>query len=293
MAIKINNNTVIDDGRQLNVIGVSTISNVKITTVGTGATVGSADVGIVTYYGDGSQLTGIAAGGGGSGDFNIGLTEIVSTRLDAIGKYVLTLPSTAGKQYIIHSILASNIAIGNTDVNVIGAFDFNGGERSYFAYNIPIPTGTSVELLKQPQILNPSDIIVMRSTDYDRVGTDTGVEVYITYEEKTSSDYFGIGLGIIGIGDTSPVTLYTSTTYPSVIQSIRVTNKTDTGSYPISVTVTSGVTTTYLIDNLIVPKYASVEIIEKPKAISIDDKIDIIVDQVETIDVQISGIKVV
>lgn len=63
MAIKINNVTAIDDSRQLNVVGVSTIANVKITTIGVGATVGPSGVGIVTYYGDGSQLSGISAGG--------------------------------------------------------------------------------------------------------------------------------------------------------------------------------------------------------------------------------------
>ena len=51
------------------------VNNLKITAVGTGATVGSA--GIVTYYGDGSNITGIstlnivnysAGGGGGGGD---------------------------------------------------------------------------------------------------------------------------------------------------------------------------------------------------------------------------------
>ncbi len=69
MAIKINNVTAIDDSRQLNIVGISSVSNVKITTVGTGATVGSADaVGIVTYYGDGSQLTGI---GGGAGSISV------------------------------------------------------------------------------------------------------------------------------------------------------------------------------------------------------------------------------
>ena len=38
------------------------VNNLKITPVGSGATVGSA--GIVTYYGDGSQLSGISGGGG-------------------------------------------------------------------------------------------------------------------------------------------------------------------------------------------------------------------------------------
>lgn len=271
MAIQISGTTVIDNSRNVqNVIGVG-------------------NTGTSVFYGDGSKLTGIAAGGG---DFNVGITSITSATLVGIGSTVLTLPSTAGKQYIIRSINASNVAVGNTEVNVIGAFDFNGGERSYFAYNVPIPTGTAVELLRQPQVLNPSDKIVMRGTDYNRVGSDSAVQVYISYEVKTSSNYFGVGFGTVGIATTSAIGVYTSTTYQSVVQSIRLANRTDTGGYPVSVTVTSGVNTTYLIENLIVPKYGSVEILDTPKGLNINDIIKVSVSQLSTIDVQVSGIKV-
>ena len=248
--------------------------------------------GVVTasaYYGDGSNLSGVSAAGY---QFNVGITSIISTQLTGVGSNVLTLPSTAGKRYIIHSINASNVAAGNTDVNVIGAFDISGGERSYFAYNIPVPTGTSIELLKQPQVLNPSDVIVMRGTDYNRDGSDDVVQVYISYEVKNDTNYFGVGVGTVGIAVTDPTTIYTSTSNPSVIQSIRLVNRTDTGGYPVSISITSGVTTTYLIDDLIVPKYASVEILDTPKALTTNDTIQVIVDQTETIDVQVSGIKV-
>lgn len=248
--------------------------------------------GVVTasaYYGDGSNLSGVSAAGY---QFNVGITSIISTQLTGIGSTVLTLPSTDGKRYIIHSINVSNVAAGNTDVNVIGAFDISGGERSYFAYNIPVLTGTSIELLNQPQVLNPSDAIVMRGTDYNRDGSDDAVQVYISYEVKNDTNYFGVGVGTVGIALTDPTTIYTSTTYPSVIQSIRLVNRTDSGGYPVSVTVTSGVTTIYLIDDLIIPKYGSVEILNNPKALSTNGTIQVIVDQTETIDVQLSGIKV-
>ena len=204
----------------------------------------------------------------------------------------MELPATAGKQYLIYSIHASNVATGNTEVNVIGSFDYNGGERSYFGYNIPIPTGTAVELLKQPHVLNPSDKIVMRSTDYSRAGADDIVQVYITYEEKTSTDYIGVGLGTVGIAVTTPVAIHTATTYPSIIQSINLANRTDAGGYPVSVRVTSGLVTTYLVDNLIIPKYAAVELLDEPKRMNINDVLEIEVDQTSTIDVQVSGKKV-
>ena len=47
-------------GTSLSITGISTIANFRITNVGTGATVGG--VGVLTYYGDGSQLTGLIAG---------------------------------------------------------------------------------------------------------------------------------------------------------------------------------------------------------------------------------------
>ena len=271
MAIQIGGTTVIDNSR--NVVNV----------IGVGST------GITTYFGDGSKLTGIVAGGSGDGAaFNTGITSSISATLTGIGATILTIPATAGREYIVYSIHASNVGL-NTEVNVIGAFDFAGRERSYFAYNIPIPPGMAVELLNQPQILNPSDSIVMRSTDFDRVGVDSSVAVFVTYQEKVTTDYFGIGYGPVAINTTAPVGIYTATGNAAVLESIRLTNDTDLGGYPITVTVTSGVTTRSLVEDLIVPKYASVEILETPKRLNVNDVLRVQVEQLSTIDVQISG----
>jgi hypothetical protein len=265
---------------QLNVSGVSTLGGVAIY-----SGIVTASSGIITYYGDGGKLLNRSA----DAVFNNQLTNNLNVTLVGIGSTVLTLPSTAGKEYILYSINCSNVSTGNTEVNVIGSFDFNGGERSYFAYNVPIPTGTSIELLKQPQVLNPSDRIVMRSTNYNRTGADGIIEAYITYQEKTDTSYIGVGLGAVGLAVTDPITIYTSTSYPSVVQSIRMTNRTDSGAYPISVTITNGVTTTRLVDNLIVPKYATVELLDNVKRMDTGGTIKVQVDQGSTIDVQVSA----
>ena len=299
------------------VSGVSTLTGVLnadggitlgISSAGTSITSGNP-VKILNFVGTGNTFLynagtdtvdiSIAGGGGGSGggdgsQFNTGITTTVIFAATGIGTTALTLPATADTQYLVYSIFATNVATGNTEVNMIGAFDFTsgygGGQRSYFAYNIPIPTGTSIELLEQPQILNANDRITIRSTDYSRAGTDDIVKVFITYEEKTSStDYFGVGVSTVGLGTTTPVGVYTSSTYPSVVQSIRLVNRTDTGSYPVTVDVTTGASTTKLVDNLIIPKYGSVELLSQPKRLLADDIIKITVDQAETIEAQISG----
>jgi hypothetical protein len=279
MAIKINNTTVIDDGR--NFVGVALTVTGSVTVGGTTGTSGK----VIKSTGTGVTWTDASSDGSA---FNIGITSAFSSILTGIGETVLTIPSTAGREYIVYSIHAANIGL-NTEINVIGAFDFNGGERSYFAYNIPVPTGMAVELLQQPQILNPSDKITMRSTDYDRVGINSGIQVYITYEEVVSTDYLGIGFGAAGINTTASIGIYTATTYPTTLQSIRLTNITDLGGYPISVIVTSGAVNRFLVEDLIVPKYASVELLETPKRLNVNEILKIQVSQLSTIDVQVSG----
>ena len=273
----------------IKISGVSTLGTVQIS-----SGIITATSGVVTYYGDGSNLTGVSAESVDSYQFNTGITSSFSAVLTGIGGSIITFPSTAGKQYIVYSIHAANVAAGNTEVNVTGSFDFNGGERSYFAYSVPIPTGTGIDLLIQPQILNPSDQIAMRGLDYDRNGADSVVEVHVSYQEKTSTEYFGVGFGTVGIGVTDPIGIYTSSTYPSVIQSIRLTNRTDTGAYPISLSIANGVSTIRIVDNLIIPKYGSVEIIDSsPKRLNLNDILNVQVDQTSTIDVQVSGKQIV
>jgi hypothetical protein len=81
MAIKVGGINVIDDSRQLNVSGISTISNLQvsgistltnvrvtgITTLGTVIVTSgiiTASSGIITYYGDGSRLIGAGLSAG-------------------------------------------------------------------------------------------------------------------------------------------------------------------------------------------------------------------------------------
>jgi hypothetical protein len=266
--------------------GIATISISGII-VGTGLSVSGVAT-AASFKGDGTRLKGVDGQ-----SFNTGISTSLTTALTGIGDYVLSLPPTTGVRYIIHSILASNIGTGNTEFNVLGAFDFNAGERSYFAYNIPIPTGTSIELLKQPQILNPSDKIAMRSTDYSRVGIDSSIQVYISYESKSVTDYFGVGLGTVGIAVTDLTTVYTSTTYPSIVQSIRLANRTDSAGYPISVSILRSGQSNPLVNNLIVPKYASVELLDTQKELFPNDQIQVQVNQTSTIDVQVSGKQII
>ena len=229
-------------------------------------------------------------GGGGSGDFNTSLSGEFYGNVIGIGATVFTFPSTAGVKYILRSLLATNVSTATTDVNVIGAFDFNGGERSYFGYNIPLPVGMAAEMLKEPQIMNPSDKILMRSTDIDRNGADSIVQYYGVYETlESGTDYTGVGLGTATLNGTGQVTIYTSSgSVPSVIQSIRIANVTDSGPKPISVYMNSH----KWVDNLVIPKYGSVEICDKQKRIPAGATIKVQLDEASSMGVQLSAKKI-
>ena len=64
--------------QKFNVSGISTINNLIVTpdSVGTGATIGGA-VGVITYIGDGSQLTGLGIGIGSTGSNGLGASGLV------------------------------------------------------------------------------------------------------------------------------------------------------------------------------------------------------------------------
>ena len=76
------------------------INNLKITTVGSGASVGAA--GIVTYYGDGSQLSGTGSGGGGVTVQDEGVSlSTTGTTLNFVGNGVAATGTGATKTITI------------------------------------------------------------------------------------------------------------------------------------------------------------------------------------------------
>ena len=142
--------------------------------------------------------------------------------------------------------------------------------------------------------MNANDKVVLRSTDYDRNGADSIIEGFITYTTNEDNDHVGVAVGSATLSGTSATTIYTSSSYPSVIQSIRVVNRTDTGSYPVSISIVDAAAggTIRLVDNLLVPKYGTVEILDTQKRINTGATIQATLDQGGTIDVQVSAKKI-
>ena len=229
----------------------------KFETISTGATV-TGDLYATTLYGDGSNLTGIAAGG--SGEFNTGISSSVLMTPLGYESTMFTFPTTSGYQYTVDSINVANtsdtVGVG-TSINIIVSIaDTVGtGEQTYLGYNIPIADGGLVELLKNPFVAPPGAVIkawTTRGSDY--VGLSSVSDVYMNYTSNESTEYIVSYASTISIASTAQTGIYTSSTYPSNLQSIRLANRTDDGDYPVSVSINNGVTTTFLCKDLIVPR---------------------------------------
>lgn len=268
MAIKVNNTTVIDNGPVIYAGGTTGTSGQVLQSTGTGiAWVNAA---------------------GGSGDFNTGITSTVQMTPLSYETTVFSFPSTASREYVIQSINVSNVT--TEEINIIAALNINStGRKVHLAYNVPIPAGGSAELLKQPHIANPSDTITMWATDSTYAGRTGVLEAYMNYTTSTDTNYFGVGVSTVSVGTTALTTIFTSTTYPSMIESIHLVNRTDDGDYPVSIQITNGSTSSYLVRNLVVPRYATVEICDMPKRIETNGVIKVGLGQTNTIDVSVSG----
>jgi hypothetical protein len=134
---------------------------------------------------------------------------------------------------------------------------------------------------------------------------DGALQVTVVYQSSTDTSYQN-GTGTVAAAATItslpagissiPVAYYsTGSTYPSIIQSIRVSNISDTtiypgGDYPVSVGIGNTDTIfSWLAYNMVIPKNSSIELCEAPKRIGIGQSIFAIASTPNTIEIQIAG----
>jgi hypothetical protein len=171
---------------------------------------------------------------------------------------------------------------------------------SYLAFSVPIPVGGVLEVLKQPAVLNPRDILKIRGIDDQGSGLSDAIDVCISYEE-TNDNYIGFGTATppnSGLGTAiNNIGIISATTNPIMIQSIRLTNTEFVGDYDVSLRVITGAGQTYyLARNLMIPSFASIELCDTPKRLEVGSRIlmdaetvGIDANEASTIDIQVSG----
>ena len=199
--------------------------------------------------------------------------------------------------------------LAKTEVGVdveIDRYPVGGGTTvsSYLAFDVPVPVGGVLEVLKQPAVMNPGDILKMRGIDSEGSGLDDAIDVSICYEE-TNDNYIGYGTATpanIGIGtEILNIGIISATTNPVLLQSLRLTNTEFVGDYDVSIKVVTGAGQTYyLARNLVIPSFSSIELFDAPKRIEAGsyllmdaETVGVDANEASTIDIQVSGKRII
>jgi phage gp36-like protein len=253
-----------------------------IHSVGTGATISgtgnAAFAGVCTasaFKGDGSNLTGIAAGG--SGEFNTSISGATQYDVTTSMATALTANASASHRTIVHSIHICNISAAEASIS--------GEIQSSFsiAHNIPVPAGSAVELLKQPKVLGPSETIELQSD------TASALEATIIIEYKEDTDFWDAQVDLTSAATLTDI--YVSTTNPSVVQSILLANDDGTNDVKARVAWTDGSNNiqSYLCYDMVIPAESTVELCEKPKYLAADYKLRGYANQADRLEITASG----
>lgn len=214
-------------------------------------------------------------GGGGSGQFNTGISS-------AIGYPVTTSMATAytaTDAVVVHSVHITNID-GTSSADISG--QMYAGAYS-IAHTVPVPAGSSVEMLKQPKVLNTGETLQLQASA-------TGdLHATISLEPQTGSSAF-IGVGTDITAATTYTDLYTATA-DTVLQGILLAN--DDGTNDVKATVVwtdSGNTIVgYFAYEMVIPADATVEILEQPKFLPSGYKVRVQANQADRLEAILSA----
>lgn len=242
-----------------------------------------------------------------NGPFNIGITSSNYIQVTAgIGEnetetrdiftgpgIAYTFPSTVSRTYVIESIHITNKS-GN-ELYITGRHDYNGGSNIPIANRVIVPYQGAVELLEQPTVANPQDIIRLQALTTqgdDAQGHNGGLDAFIVISEKQVDDYIGTGATITSADQE----VFKADTKSAVIQSVRLVNYDNNIDIDVSVSifrnasaVGGGVRLGYLAYNLTIPKNSVVEIVQNPKYLQSDDAIKVTSSHSNSLAVTIAG----
>jgi hypothetical protein len=256
MAIKISGTTVINDSREL-----QNIATVDANTVAT--------------------LQAAGLGGGGSGLFNTSISSATGYAITTSMATAYTAAATAGKTYIVHSIHITNID-GTNSADVSGQFSGTTYANTSFAHTVPVPAGSSVEMLKKPKVLQPDDLIQLEAS----AASDLHATVII--EEVDGTELFGKGVDITASATFTD--LHTATAN-SVLESVLLSNDDGVNDLKARVVWTDGSDAIqgYFAYDLIVPADATIEVLEQPKFLPSGFKIRVYSNVADRLEAMIAG----
>jgi hypothetical protein len=207
-----------------------------------------------------------------SESFNISIDGTVNYLVTSTLSNVVVFPSTVDPdtRYILRSLHLTNISEDTAYVS--GNLVFNNNPV-VFADKLPIPYGTSLEMLLRPQAFGQLDYIQLQGFDQTETPTSNLVSAVLVYESTLlKSGLAGTG-NLMTVSGTEYEVLNSQDSF-AIIESIRLVNLDDTSVRSKVVIADSNSNHLgYLAYNLALPAKTSVEVLQSAKRINIGEKV--------------------
>lgn len=230
----------------------------------------------VLYIYDGTDW--VPFSGSSSGEISVETSTSLGQTATTSYSNIFVAPATAGRRYILTSLHATNISVSESLIST--RIDYIGTTDASISNDLPVPVGSSIELLKNAKIMNPNDSLQIQS---DQNGA---VSVVATYNDVADTKLFGIGAKIL---NTSTNTVYSAPS-KARIDSILLTN---VGSLDTAVSVSwtnsANAVQAFLTFEMLVPANGTIEVLQGSKIIPSSHRIRVEADQENSIDVHIAG----
>lgn len=230
----------------------------------------------VLYIWDGSNW--IPFGGGSSNELNVETSTSLGQTATTSYSDIFVASSTSGRRYILTSLHATNISVDEATIST--RIDYTGTTDASISSDLPVPVGSSVELLKNSKIMNPTDSLQIKSNQ------NGSVSIVATYNDVADTKLFGIGAKIL---NTTTNTVYSAPS-KARIDSILLTN---VGSIDTAVSVSwtnsANAVQAFFTFEMLVPANGTIEVLQGSKILPLDHRIRVEADQENSIDVHIAG----
>jgi hypothetical protein len=208
-----------------------------------------------------------------SESFNLSVSNSTNYIVTDTLANALVLPTDADPavRYILRSLHITNISEDTAFIS--GNLIFNGNTEVAFADLMPIPYGTSLEMLLRPQAFSQADRVLLQGFNASGTPTSNLICATFTYESiDTKSGLAGSG-NLMQIENVQYQVLDCTSTF-AILESIRLVNLDDAPVRSrVTITDANNIPLGYLAYNLALPAKTSVEIIQSVKRINIGEKL--------------------
>ena len=266
-------------------VSLGAVSNVKITG-------GTANYVLQTDGAGNLSWVAQTAGGGGSPqpgtDFNTSITVSNNYAVTATMANAAVFANNA----VVYSMYVTNIdSTGATGASISANFRYANGTTLSIANQIPVPYRGAVELLKQPKYFASGDAIQLQGLN-NGTGASSFFHASITYGTTADATYQYSVTNIASSGVATNV--YTSTSNASVVQSVMLTNSSNLGNIPVTVTISSSgnVIQGYLSSALLLPVNSTIELCEQPRNMDAGSVIQVTAGAANTVTVTVAAKKI-